>query len=229
MVTRRIIDRLWAEHAAGRTWCRIRRVGRRSAAQERGDETDLSGGGPRDSLEGIAAEVAACRRCALGGLRRNSVPGEGSPAPRLVFVGEAPGEEEDRQGRPFVGPAGELLNRMIAAMGFSREQVFIANVLKCRPPGNRSPAPEEVAACKDYLRRQLALLSPEVIVPLGAHAVRWFLDRAVGINAVRGRIFSRGAARIVPTFHPSYLLRVPEDKGKAWADLQVAMKLLAEG
>ncbi len=113
-------------------------------------------------------------------------------------------------------------------MGLSRERVFIMNVLKCRPPGNRSPAPEEVAACKDYLRRQLALLSPEVIVPLGAHAVRCLLERAVGINAVRGQVFSRGAARIVPTFHPSYLLRVPEDKGKAWADLQVAMKLLAK-
>jgi DNA polymerase len=181
-----------------------------------------------DSLERVAAEVAACRRCVLGGLRRNGVPGEGNPQPRLMFIGEAPGEEEDLRGRPFVGPAGELLTKMIGAMQFTRDQVFIANVLKCRPPGNRTPAPEEIAACKDYLQRQLTLLSPEVIVPLGAHAVRWVLEQSIGISAVRGRVFQRGNAKVVPTFHPSYLLRVPQDKGKAWADLQVAMRLLGK-
>jgi DNA polymerase len=167
-------------------------------------------------------------QCVLGGLRRNSVPGEGSPAARLAFVGEAPGEDEDLQGRPFVGRAGELLSRMIAAMGFVRDQVFIANVLKCRPPGNRSPQPEEIAACSGLLRRQLALLAPDVIVALGAHAARWLLGRAVGINEVRGQVFDRDGAKIVPTFHPSYLLRCPEEKGKAWADLQVAMRLLGK-
>jgi uracil-DNA glycosylase len=229
MVMQRIVDRLWAEEAAGRAWCRVRRADRpASTAPAASTFAGAPAGAEADSLERLVAEVVACRRCALGGQRRNAVPGEGGTTPRLMFVGEAPGEEEDRQGRPFVGRAGELLTKMIAAMGYSREQVFIANVLKCRPPGNRAPTPEEVAACKDYLRRQLTLLSPEVVVALGAHAARWLLARDVGINAVRGQVFDRGTAKIVPTYHPSYLLRVPEDKAKAWADLQVAMRLLAK-
>ncbi|HAK93459.1 MAG TPA: DNA polymerase [Planctomycetes bacterium] len=233
MVTRRLLDRLWAEGAAGRSWCRVRRAVRPAAPERRGEPAPEqravpppAGAEPSDSLEAIAAEAAACTRCRLGALRTHAVPGEGARFPRIVFVGEAPGEDEDRQGRPFVGRAGALLTRMIAAMGFSREQVFIANVLKCRPPGNRSPEPDEIAACKDYLRRQLALLAPEVIVPLGAHAARWMLGDTVTISRVRGRVHVYGAAKVVPTFHPSYLLRKPEEKGKAWEDLQTAMRLL---
>jgi DNA polymerase len=143
-----------------------------------------------------------------------------------MFVGEGPGEEEDREGRPFVGPAGKLLTRMIAAMGLAREDVYIANVVKCRPPGNRTPAPEEIAACREYLRRQIALVKPQVVIPLGNPATRWFLGAVVGITRVRGQPVDQGDFVVVPTFHPSYLLRSPEEKGKAWADLQVAMGLL---
>ncbi len=226
MVTRRLLDRLWAEEAAGRSWCRVRRAPQPPASPEACAAPAPPGAEGSDSIEAVAREAAACTRCRLGALRKHAVPGEGARFPRVVFVGEAPGEDEDVQGRPFVGRAGALLTRMIAAMGFSREQVFIANVLKCRPPGNRSPEPDEIAACRDYLRRQLALLAPEVIVPLGAHAARWILGETVTIGQVRGRVHVYGTAKVVPTFHPSYLLRKPEEKGKAWADLQVAMRLL---
>ena len=225
MATRRLLDRLWAEDAAGRSWCRVRLQVPPAASEKRADPAPADGA-PSDSLEAIAREAAACTRCKLAASRTRVVPGEGARAPRIVFVGEAPGADEDREGRPFVGRAGALLTRMIAAMGFTREQVFIANVLKCRPPGNRSTEPDEIAACGDYLRRQLALLAPEVIVPLGAHAARWLLGSAVTIGGVRGRIHAYGTAKVVPTFHPSYLLRKPEEKGKAWEDLQAAMAIL---
>lgn len=236
MVCRLVHDRLWAETAAGRGRLRVRVGGRLSApraapAMDRRsapDRRDQSAAAPEtpDTLERLAAEIRCCTRCALSRGRIQAVPGEGPEHPAVMFVGEAPGMQEDRQGRPFVGPAGQLLNRMIAAMGLSREAVFIANVLKCRPPGNRDPLPEEVAACKDFLRRQLAVLNPRVIVPLGAHAARWFLNTSVGIMAVRGRRVEIDGRVIVPTLHPSYLLHRPEDKRKAWEDLQVVMGIL---
>jgi len=209
----RVEARLWAEVAAGRGGLWVRRF--RGATEKRAA-----------LLAELARRIAACRRCPLGGRRRNPVPGEGNPNAELVFVGEAPGYEEDQQGRPFVGPAGQLLTRMIEAMGLRREEVFIANVLKCRPPGNRDPEPAEIAACRPFLEEQLQIIRPRVIITLGAHAARWFLGPGARISQVRGRAVDVEDFQIVPTFHPSYLLRRPDQKRKAWADLQVAMKLL---
>ena len=213
MVSHNQYYRLWAEEAAGRGGLRVRRPEAPSAAAA-------------DSLALIAGEVRDCTRCGLCRSRTKPVAGEGPPTCELMFVGEAPGYYEDQQGRPFIGPAGHLLTRMIEAMGLKREHVFITNVLKCRPPSNRDPLPEEIAACKQFLKRQLQLLEPRVVIPLGAHAARWLLGVDTGISQVRGRIVDRGAFLVVPTFHPSYLLRSPEEKGKDWADLQVAMKIL---
>jgi uracil-DNA glycosylase len=232
MSSNRVLWRLWAEHAAGHGRLRVpRRRPKTDTPAAPAASATPSNPPPlivseADSLDRVAAQVAACRRCALGSERTNAVPGEGNPHAAVMFVGEAPGREEDAQGRPFVGPAGQLLTRMIAAMGLAREDVYIANVIKCRPPGNREPAPEEVAACKDYLRRQLALVRPRVVVALGGHATRWFLGASAGITRVRGQIFDEGDVKVVPTFHPSYLLRSPGEKGKAWADLQVVMRLV---
>jgi uracil-DNA glycosylase len=216
---RKLLHRLWAEVASGRS--RVR-VTRRLPVPAVGTSAE---DGP-ESLARIGEQVAICHRCPLGNGRTRAVPGEGDPHPSLVFVGEAPGQEEDLQGRPFVGPAGQLLTRMIAAMSLSREQVYITNIVKCRPPRNREPLPEEVAACRDYLRRQLALLRPRIVVALGGHAARWLLGAQEGITRIRGQVFDLGDFRVVPTFHPSYLLRSPEEKRKAWADLQVVMGLL---
>jgi len=143
-----------------------------------------------------------------------------------MFVGEAPGFHEDRQGLAFVGRSGELLTRMIAAMGLAREDVFIANVLKCRPPENRDPQPGEVDACFHYLLEQIELVRPEVVCALGAHAANNLLDRSEPISRLRGRVFPFRGTRLVPTFHPSFLLRRPERKRDAWSDLQVVMRLL---
>jgi DNA polymerase len=149
------------------------------------------------------------------------VPGEGNPSARLVVVGEAPGADEDASGRPFVGRAGQVLTRMLAAIGLAREEVFIANVLKCRPPGNRSPGPDEVAACRPYLVEQLAALRPELILALGTHAVRALLATERGISSLRGR-FTRTpeGTLVMPTFHPAYLLRNPAAKREVWEDLK---------
>ncbi|MDJ0523441.1 MAG: uracil-DNA glycosylase [Planctomycetota bacterium] len=169
----------------------------------------------------MATEVAACTRCVLAGDRHSTVFGEGSHAPKLVIVGEAPGAEEDRSGRPFVGPAGQLLTKMLAAIGLAREDVFICNLLKCRPPGNRNPRPEEVAACKPFLREQLRLLQPPLILALGSPAARELLQTSRGIMSLRGR-FSKtpDGYRVMPTFHPAYLLRRPEAKRDVWNDLK---------
>lgn len=144
-----------------------------------------------------------------------------------MFVGEAPGEQEDRSGRPFVGRAGELLTKMIGAMGLSREEVFIGNVLKCRPPQNRSPQPEEARACFHFLEDQIDLVKPRVICALGGHAANNLLERDDPMYKLRGRVFSYRGIDLVPTYHPSFLLRKPEMKRKAWEDLQVVMKILA--
>ena len=183
-----------------------------------------------ERLAEMAREVAACRACGLHATRRHTVFGEGDPDADLLFVGEAPGADEDRTGRPFVGRAGELLTRMIKAMGFNRDQVFIANVLKCRPPNNRTPARDEILACRHVLEEQIRLIAPRVIVALGAPAAKTLLDQKKGINALRGRAhpYSVPGVRIVPTFHPAYLLRNESEKRKAWEDLQLAMSLLRE-
>ena len=180
-------------------------------------------------------EVTGCTKCALCQSRTNTVFGEGDADADLVFVGEGPGADEDATGRPFVGPAGKLLAKMITAMGLAREQVFICNMVKCRPPGNRAPMPEEVSACWGYLVRQLQIIQPQVIVTLGNPATRGLLDTRVGITKLRGSFqqlpdIGEGLAGtpVMPTFHPAYLLRqyTPDNRGKVWSDLQQVMKLL---
>ncbi len=182
--------------------------------------------GPWNSLEQIEQAVSVCTRCPLHATRTQTVPGEGAAKARLMFVGEAPGADEDRLGRPFVGAAGQLLDKMIVAMGLARDQVFIANILKCRPPGNRDPLEHEVAACLPYLIAQISLIGPEVICALGRHASHALLERKDSLGKLRGRFFDYRGTPLLPTFHPSYLLRTPTDKGAAWKDLQLIMRRL---
>jgi len=196
--------------------------------------------GPAMSAEQRAAalkamddnEVKCCVKCALSKGRHNTVFGEGDPRARLMFVGEGPGQDEDETGRPFVGRAGQLLDRMIVAMGLAREQVFIANIVKCRPPNNRAPAPEETAACWDYLMRQIRIIRPEVIVTLGNPASHALLKTTTGITRLRGswQVMPQlaegvGGIEVMPTFHPAYVLRyyTPEIRGQVWSDLQAVM------
>ena len=181
---------------------------------------------PEAALEAVAAQVAACRNCRLCERRHTPVPGEGNPRARLMFIGEGPGEEEDRTGRPFVGRAGQLLDKMIAAMTLRREEVFIANVVKCRPPGNRAPEPDEAAACIGYLKRQIRAIRPEVIVTLGGVALSFLLREPQSITRMRGHWTEFEGIAVMPTFHPAYLLRQESAKREAWSDLQQVMKAL---
>jgi len=180
-------------------------------------------------------QVKGCTKCRLHEGRTNTVFGVGSATARLVFVGEGPGFEEDRQGIPFVGRAGQLLTRMIEAMGLTRDSVYICNVVKCRPPNNRDPASDEIAACHPYLAEQLTIIAPEVIVALGAPAAKKLLETTQSIGKLRGRFHDYilhqpdGQSRIIPlmpTYHPAYLLRSPGEKVKAWEDLQKVMAQL---
>ena len=180
-----------------------------------------------DSLEKIALQISACRACGLCETRRSTVPGEGNPHAELLFVGEGPGADEDASGRPFVGAAGQLLTKMIIAMGLRREDVFIANIVKCRPPGNRTPEPSEVGACLGYLRRQIAVLKPKVICALGNTPLRALMnDDQLGITRMRGKKLQFDGITLIPTFHPSYLLRNEEAKKPCWDDLKVVLKEL---
>jgi uracil-DNA glycosylase family 4 len=176
----------------------------------------------------LLAEIAGCRKCALCESRNLVVAGEGNPEADLMFIGEGPGQEEDRLGRPFVGRSGELLTRMIHAIGFERSDCYIANVVKCRPPGNRNPAPEEAAACLPYLRQQVALVRPRVIVLLGKIACLYTLREEIFITRDHGRWFERKGVHMMPTFHPSALLRDPAKKRDAWADFQKVRDRLRE-
>lgn len=182
-----------------------------------------------ETLEDIRADLRDCRRCHLHRYRKNIVFGEGNPKARLVFVGEAPGADEDRQGRPFVGKAGQLLTRIIEAMKMKRDEVYICNILKCRPPNNRDPRPEEINACEPFLIRQLEVIKPEVICALGSIAARTLLKTEVPITALRGRFHSYRGIDIMPTYHPAYLLRNPAAKRHVWEDMQLVMRRLSEG
>lgn len=183
--------------------------------------------GPEDAWEAVAAEVAHCTRCSLHACRTRTVFGVGHRSARWLVVGEAPGAEEDRQGEPFVGRAGRLLDAMLLAIGLRREEVFIANVLKCRPPDNRNPAPEEVAQCLPYLERQIALLKPSIMLAVGSVAAQNLLATDVPVGRLRGKVHAFGSARIpvVVTYHPAYLLRSPGEKRKAWEDLKFARSI----
>ncbi len=178
------------------------------------------------AMEEVRTELGDCRRCPLGAGRNRLVFGTGDPASPLVFVGEAPGADEDRVGEPFVGAAGQLLTRIIEAMGFTRGQVYICNVLKCRPPGNRDPLPAEVASCLPFLVRQLAVIRPRVVVTLGKHSTSALLGTADPISRLRGRFHQGNGFQVMPTFHPSYLLRTPEAKREVWADMRQVMAAL---
>ncbi len=182
----------------------------------------------RAMLDAIADQVAACTKCSLHESRHNVVPGEGNPAARLMFIGEGPGEQEDLQGRPFVGRAGKMLDKIIAAMGLAREDVFIGNIVKCRPPGNRAPAPAEAVDCMPYLQQQIEVIAPEVIVALGATAAKWLLETRDGISRLRGRFHDYRGIPLMPTYHPAYLLRAytPENRRKVWDDMQMVCKKL---
>jgi len=184
---------------------------------------------PSAKLTAIREEIGDCRRCPLSSGRKTIVFGEGSPEARLMFVGEGPGADEDREGRPFVGRAGQLLNRMINAMGLDRSQVYIANVVKCRPPGNRDPEPVEIQTCLPFLQAQINVISPEVIVGLGRIAVGSLLGRKISLTKTRGSFYYVNGIPVMPTYHPSFLLRKePERKWKAeaWEDLKKVMAQL---
>ena len=172
----------------------------------------------------VAARVASCKQCHLCTARTNTVPGQGTPMPEIMFVGEGPGADEDAQGLAFVGRAGQLLTDMIKAMGFTREEVFIANIVKCRPPGNRKPTEDEMAACLPYLREQISWLRPKVIVALGATAVKGLVETKTGITKLRGTWLSFEGIDLMPTFHPAYLLRDPSNKKYVWNDLQEVLR-----
>ena len=184
-------------------------------------------------LEKIADEVRQCRKCPLGSLRTNAVPGEGNPKARIVFVGEGPGADEDAQGRPFVGRAGQLLDKVIGACGLKRGDVYICNVLKCRPPENRDPRPEEIISCLPYLQRQIEIIGPEVIVALGAHAARTLLNTNKSIGQLRGQFheyyagLGRPPVKLMATYHTAYLLRnySQENRRRVWEDMK---KVLVE-
>lgn len=179
-----------------------------------------------NKLEEIVQAVSICKKCSLYKERKRPVPGEGCYNPDIMFVGEAPGFEEDCAGRPFVGAAGELLTRMIEAMGYKREDVFIANVIKCRPPGNRTPYPDEVSQCLPYLNEQIAILKPRVIIALGAAAVKAFFGKEVSISKIRGRFMTYRNIAVMPTYHPAFLLRSPAHKKDVWADLRKVLSFL---
>lgn len=185
-------------------------------------------------LDEIAAEVRKCRKCELGSLRKNPVPGEGSPSAQIVFVGEGPGADEDAQGRPFVGRAGKLLDKIIIAMGLQRSDVFICNILKCRPPDNRDPKLDEIISCLPYLQRQLEALNPEIIVALGAHAARTLLETNKPIGQLRGRFhdyytgIEKPPIKLMPTYHPAYLLRnySHDNRARVWDDMKKVLEEL---
>jgi DNA polymerase len=178
------------------------------------------------ALQIIRDEIGDCTRCALHKGRNKLVFADGDPNARLMFVGEGPGADEDAQGLPFVGKAGQLLNNMIGAMGLKREQVYIANVVKCRPPGNRTPEPEEGNTCSPFLFRQIDVVRPEVLVALGATAATYLLGTRQPLAGLRGRVHAFRDTKLIVTYHPAYLLRDPRQKKEAWADLQIAMREL---
>ena len=181
------------------------------------------------AFDALAADIAQCRACGLSATRRQTVPGVGAIEATWMFVGEAPGADEDAQGEPFVGAAGQLLDSMLAALALSRDNdVFIANVLKCRPPGNRTPEPREVAACRPYLDRQIELVAPGLIVALGRSAACTLLGIDATVASLRHRVHRYRGTPLVVTYHPAYLLRTPADKAKAWEDLLFARRTLRE-
>jgi uracil-DNA glycosylase len=182
---------------------------------------------PAESLAAVRADIGDCTRCKLHALGRTQIVfGVGNPAADLMFVGEAPGRDEDLQGFPFVGRAGQLLTKIIEAISLKREDVYIANVIKCRPPDNRNPEPDEVASCEPFLFRQIDIIKPKVIVALGKFGAQTLLRTLDPISRLRGRVFDYRGAKLIPTFHPAYLLRNPSSKREVWEDMKLVRSLL---
>lgn len=192
-----------------------------SESEERGT-VSVSGEG----LDDVRIDLGECTRCKLHAGRTSLVFGVGNANADLMFVGEAPGRDEDRQGEPFVGRAGQLLTKIIASIGLSRSDVYIANVIKCRPPNNRNPEPDEVDTCEPFLFRQVDVVQPRVVVALGAFAIRTLLNTGQSISALRGQIFDYRGSKLVPTFHPAFLLRSPDRKRDVWEDMKRVRGLL---
>jgi DNA polymerase len=195
------------------------------------DEKTLVRGASEDGAldwRGLQQRVKGCRACGLRAGCTQTVFGVGNPQAEMMVIGEAPGADEDKQGEPFVGRAGQLLNEMLLAMGYKREVVFIANIVKCRPPNNRDPKPEEALSCEPYLIRQIELIKPKVILSVGRISAQNLLKTDIAVGKLRGRIHHLGADAIplVVTYHPAYLLRSPEQKSKAWQDLQLVLSVL---
>src|SRR6185436_9006564 len=175
---------------------------------------------PVQDLESIRSEIGDCQRCKLAPKRTNIVFGSGNPDAELVFVGEAPGYDEDQQGLPFVGRAGQLLTKIIESINLKREDVYICNVLKCRPPENRNPEPDEVATCNPFLKKQLATIRPKIVCCLGTFAAQTVIQTASSISRLRGQFFDIDGMRVIATFHPAYLLRSPDKKREVWEDMK---------
>jgi len=185
------------------------------------------GQGPQicsETLADVRTDLGDCHRCRLAQGRSKIVFGDGDPKTQLVFVGEGPGFEEDQQGKPFVGPAGQLLTRIIEAINLTRSQVYICNIVKCRPPGNRNPEPEEINTCFPFLERQIAAIQPDFICALGTFAAQTLLGTTTPISRLRGRFHEYRGIRVLPTYHPAYLLRNPEKKREVWEDMKMLMK-----
>jgi DNA polymerase len=177
-------------------------------------------------INALRAEMGDCQRCKLAKTRRHIVLGTGNPEANLMFVGEAPGADEDAQGEPFVGAAGQLLTKMIKAMGYERSEVYICNIIKCRPPNNRNPEPDEIAACEQFLRKQIAIVQPRIIVALGKFAAQFLCGESTPITRLRGNLRTYNEIPVMPTYHPAFLLRDESRKGEAWADLKHVMALM---
>ena len=204
-----------------------KKIGTPAVVQSHSNEPQITANAknttPQNALEHLCSSLNNCSRCPLAKHRKNIVFGEGDPQARLMFIGEAPGYDEDLCGRPFVGKAGQLLDKMITAMQFSREEVYIANIVKCRPDNNRNPMPDEISKCVGFLHRQIEIIRPEVIVVLGAVAAKTLLECSDGISRLRGRWCSYENIPVMPTFHPAFLLRQESAKKDAWQDLQQVM------
>lgn len=210
-ITQEMAARLkWYQDSGVASW-------KRPAAQKPASQTGIM------TLETIREEMGDCQRCTLCATRTNIVFGTGDPHASLLFVGEGPGRDEDLQGEPFVGRAGKLLTKMITAMGFSRDEVYIANIVKCRPPENRNPRPDEIATCRPFLHQQIAAIRPRVICALGTFSAQTLLSTEERISDLRGKFHDLLGIKVLPTFHPAYLLRNPSQKKRVWEDLQIIM------
>ncbi len=210
-----------------RYYSSITRIGLRplSVPETQGEDNAIN---PSEHLEAIREDLGDCTRCKLHKGRQTVVFGVGNPNADLMFIGEGPGYEEDRQGLPFVGPAGQLLTKIIEAIQLTREDVYIANIVKCRPPSNRDPEPEEIATCRPFLERQVSSIKPRVICTLGRVATQAMLSTEKALGRVRGQVFSFGDAALVPTYHPAFLLRDPSKKRDCWEDMKLIRALLDE-